>query len=173
MNAYVNPANAVTASRYLALPPYLYCVHHGLYQWATVAMILCGFADLFDGALARKFQCSSGFGEFFDAVTDGICYGFFLVVLAFYGRVPWAPLLIILGVAGVNSVLRALYARRAGRATNYRSFAMERLVTMAAFLIGYGLAGTEVTYYYYACAALMLVVLAHDFKRMILDPVPA
>lgn len=173
MNQYINPANAVTASRYLALPPFFYCIQNGLYQWATVALILCGVADLFDGALARKFDCSSGFGELFDAITDGVCYSFFIIVLAYFGWVPWGPVLIVLGTGGVNSLLRAIYARRAGRATNYRSFAMERMVAFAAFLAGFGIAQMEVTYYYYTCAALMVVVVIHDFKRMILDPVPA
>jgi phosphatidylglycerophosphate synthase len=173
VNVYINPANAVTASRYLALPPFFYCIQHGLYQWATVAVILCGVADLFDGALARRLGCTSGFGELFDAVTDGVCYSFFLVVLAYFGWVPWTPVLIILAMGGINSLLRAIHARRAGRAINYRSFAMERLVAFAAFLAGLGIARMEVTYYYYTCAALMVVVVVHDFKRMILDPVPA
>ena len=53
MASNLNPANAVTASRFLTLPPFLWCVDHGYNQWATLFMILCGVLDLFDGAVAR------------------------------------------------------------------------------------------------------------------------
>lgn len=173
MNAYVNPANAVTASRLLTLPPVLYCIQHGQYQWATLGMLLCGVLDLFDGAVARLFKCSSGFGELFDAFTDAVCYGFFLFVLVWYGWVPWPPVLVILLFGGANSVMRAIYAKRAGRATNYRSFAMERLVGFSAYLTGVGANRFEVDFFYYGCAGLMVVVVIHDAKRMLIDPVPA
>lgn len=172
MNAYINPANAVTASRFLALPPYLYCIEHGYYQWATLTILTCALLDLFDGALARRFKCSSGFGELFDALADAICYGFFIVVLAYYRMVPWPPVALIAALGVINSGMRALYARRAGRATNYRSFAMERLVAFAAFLAGIGVNQYEVDYYYYSCATLMLIVVLHDGKRMLVDPIP-
>ena len=34
-----------------------------------------------DGFAAKIFDCRSAFGEVFDAITDGICYGFALVLL--------------------------------------------------------------------------------------------
>ncbi|MCG8417506.1 MAG: CDP-alcohol phosphatidyltransferase family protein [Proteobacteria bacterium] len=173
MNDYINPANAVTASRMLALPPFLYCVHHDIYQWASMLVIACGLLDKLDGLVARIFNCSSGFGELFDAITDAICYGFFLIVLASYGYVPWIPVIVI-GVAGAtNSSMRAIYVRRAGRATNYHSFAMERLVGFAAFLAGTGCNKYEVKYFFYSCASLMVIVLIHDAKRMLIDPIPS
>lgn len=173
MNTYVNPANAVTASRFLTIPPYLYCIDQGLYQWASMLVILCGVLDLADGKVAKLFNCTSGFGELFDAVADAVCYGLFLLALAYYGWVPWVPVAIILGLGAANSLMRGIYARRAGRATNYRSFAMERMVGFSAFLVGLGINRYETEFYYYSCAALMAIVVLHDSKRMLIDPVPS
>src|SRR6187397_1665476 len=98
-------------------------------------VVLCGGLDLIDGAVARLFNCASGFGELLDAVTDAICFGFFLVVLGWYGRLPWVPVLGIIGIGVVNAGFRAVYARRVGRAINYRSYAMERLVAYTVYLV--------------------------------------
>src|SRR5690606_28422755 len=162
------PANAVTASRFFTLPPFLYCIHHGLYQWATVTLIICGVLDLLDGKVAKLFNCSSGFGELFDAVADAICYGFFFAVLAWYGWVPRLPVITILALGLVNSAMRGIYARRAGRATNYRSFAMERIVGFSAYLIGIGINRFSSEFFFYSCAILMVIVMLHDTKRMLI-----
>lgn len=172
MNAYVNPANAITASRYLTLPAFLYWLDRGEYQPAALAVVLCGVLDLFDGAVARAFRCTSGFGELLDAVTDAVCYGFFMVVLGIYGKLPWLPVIGILSLGVINTGLRAVYARRVGRATNYRSYAMERVVGLAAYLCGFGVTGFVAGYYAWVCFLLMVIVLAHDSRRMLLDPLP-
>src|SRR5215510_13167756 len=83
-----NPANAVTASRFLTLPPFVWAVHHGYHQLATLFILICGLLDKLDGLVAKVFDCRSQFGEIFDAITDGICYGFALLLVAWYG---WAP----------------------------------------------------------------------------------
>jgi phosphatidylglycerophosphate synthase len=169
---YINPANAVTASRFLTLPPFVYFIDRGMYQWATLTVLTCGLLDLLDGAVAKWFDCRSGFGELFDAVADAICYGFCLLILTLWGWVPWPPVAAIFVMGAINSTMRGLYARRAGRATNYRSFAMERIVAFSAYLIGIGINQYEVEYFYYICAGLMLIVLIHDSKRMLIDPIP-
>jgi phosphatidylglycerophosphate synthase len=169
----VNPANAVTASRFLTLPPFAIFIDRGMYQWAIVMIILCGLGDLLDGKVARLFNCMSGFGELFDAIADGVCYGFFLIVLLWYDRVPLLQVSLILGLGVANTLMRGVYVRRAGRTTNYRSFAMERLVAYIAYLGGMGTAGYEVDYFFTAFTVLMAVVVVHDAKRMLLDPVPA
>jgi phosphatidylglycerophosphate synthase len=169
----VNPANAVTASRFLTLPPFAIFIDRGMYQWAVVMIILCGLGDLLDGKVARLFNCMSGFGELFDAIADAACYGFFMVVLLVYDRVPLVPVALIVALGVANAVMRAVYARRAGRATNYRSFAMERLVAYSAYLGGMGTAAYEVDYFFTAFLILMVIVVIHDAKRMLIDPVPA
>ena len=173
MASNLNPANAVTASRFLILPPFVWAVDHHYNQWATLLLLVCGVLDLFDGAVARAFKCQTVFGEVFDAIADAVCYGTAMLVLTAYGWVPWQPVVIILLLGLVNTGFRWIYARRAGRTTNYKSHAMERLVAYAAYLGGFGTAQFEVKYFYWTFVVLMAVCMVHDAKRMAFDPVPA
>jgi phosphatidylglycerophosphate synthase len=167
-----NPANAVTASRFLTLPPLVWAVHHGHRQWATLFIVICGLLDKLDGLVAKLFDCKSAFGELFDAITDGICYGFGLVLVAAYGWAPAVPVALVIGLGLANSAMRGLYLRRAGRATNYKSYAMERIVAYTGYLIGFATGGMEVTFYYWMFVPLMTIILMHDAKRMLIDPIP-
>ena len=169
----LNPANAVTASRFLTLPALWWAIAHGYHQHATFLIILCGLLDKLDGLVARIFDCRSAFGELFDAITDGICYGFGLILVAAYGCAPVVPVGCVIGLGVLNSVLRLVYIRRAGRPINYKSYAMERIVAYSGYLIGFATSGMEVTFFYWAYVPVMLVIVLHDAKRMLLDPVPA
>src|SRR3984885_11303439 len=91
----LNPANAVTASRFLTLPPLYWAIAHGYHQWATLFILICGTLDKVDGLVARIFDCRSAFGEVFDAITDALCYGFGLVVVAAFGWAPVAPVVLV------------------------------------------------------------------------------
>jgi phosphatidylglycerophosphate synthase len=167
-----NPANAVTASRFLTLPPLYWAIDSGYHQWATVFILICGLLDKVDGLVARIFDCRSPFGELFDAITDGICYGFGLIVVAAYGWAPAIPVAAIIFLGVANTAMRGVYTKRAGRTTNYKSYAMERLVAYTGYLIGFATGGMEVTFFYWAFVPLMAVIVAYDTKRMLLDPVP-
>jgi phosphatidylglycerophosphate synthase len=167
-----NPANAVTASRFITLPPFFWAVNEGHHQWATLLIIICGLLDKVDGLVAKIFDCRSPFGEMFDAATDGICYGFCLIVVAYYGWAPVLPVTLILVLGGANTVLRGIYAKRAGRTVNYKSYAMERIVAYTGYLIGFATAGMEVTFYFWLFVPLMTVIVLHDAKRMLVDAVP-
>jgi phosphatidylglycerophosphate synthase len=167
-----NPANAVTASRLFTLPPLYWAVDHGYRQWATLFIIICGLLDKLDGLVARVFDCKSAFGEMFDAVTDGACTGFGLIVCAAYGWAPAVPVAIIITLGLANSAMRLAYARRAGRTVNYKSYAMERLVGYTFYLVGFATGGFEVTLYYWAFVPLVVAIVIHDAKRMLVDPIP-
>ena len=166
-----NPANAVTASRFLTLPPLYWAVSHHYRQWATLFILICGLLDKLDGLFARIFDCRSAFGEVFDAITDGVCYAFGLLLVAYYGWAPWIPVISILAIGAANSVMRFRYAKRAGRTTNYKSYANERLVAYTGYLIGFATGGLEVTFFYWAYVPLMAATVLHDAKRMLVDPI--
>jgi phosphatidylglycerophosphate synthase len=167
-----NPANAVTASRFLTLPPFLWAVDHGYPQWATLFMLLCGILDKLDGAVAKIFDCRSAFGELFDAITDGICYGFAMIVVVAYGWAPAIPAISVVALGAINTGLRVLYARRVGRAVNYKSYAMERVVGFVAFMIGFATGRVEVDYYYWGFLPIFALVVVHDAVRMMGGSVP-
>jgi phosphatidylglycerophosphate synthase len=167
-----NPANAVTASRFLCLPPFAWAVDSGYHQWATLFILICGLLDKVDGLVAKIFNCRSAFGEIFDAVTDGICYGFALIVVAYYGWAPVVPVVLILVMGITNTALRFVYGFRAQRATNFKSYAMERIVGYTGYLIGCATGGMEVTFFYWAFVPLQAVTILYDAKRMLIDPIP-
>ena len=167
-----NPANAVTASRFLFLPPLVWAVDSGQHQWATLFILICGLLDKVDGLVAKVFDCRSAFGELFDAITDGICYGFALILVAAYGWAPALPVALILALGVGNTAMRGVYVKRAGRAVNYKSYAMERIVGYTGYLVGFATAGFEVDFYYWLFVPLMAIIVAHDAKRMLVDPIP-
>jgi phosphatidylglycerophosphate synthase len=168
----LNPANAVTASRFLILPLLWWAIAHDHHQYATLFILVCGLLDKLDGLVAKIFDCRSTFGELFDAVTDGICYGVGLILVAAYGWAPVVPVALVIGLGLVNTGLRVIYIRRAGRTINYKSYAMERIVAYTGYLIGFATAGMLVEFFYWAFVPLMIVIVLHDAKRMLVDPVP-
>jgi phosphatidylglycerophosphate synthase len=168
----LNPANAVTASRFLTLPLLWWAIAHGHHQWATIFIAICGVLDKLDGLVAKLFDCRSAFGELFDAITDGVCYGVGLVLVTAYGWAPLVPVMCVVGLGLINAGLRYIYIRRAGRTINYKSYAMERIVAYAGYLIAFATAGMEVKFFYGAVVPVMAVIVLHDAKRMVLDPVP-
>ncbi len=167
----LNPANATTASRFLTLPVFLWAIDSGRYQTAFFAILVCGLLDKVDGLVAKVFDCRSAFGELFDAIADGICYGFCLIVMVVYGLAPLIPVVLALGLGGLNSLFRMVYVKRAGRPVNYKSYAMERLVAFVAYLVGFAVSQYQVSYFYWTFVPLMFVVVAYDAKRMLLDPI--
>jgi phosphatidylglycerophosphate synthase len=168
-----NPANAVTASRFLTLPPMIYAVDQGHVQWATLLLMICGLLDLVDGLVARLFRCQTPFGSIFDAIADAICYGVAVLTVTLYGLAPWPAVTIILVLGICNMWMRAVYAKRAGRTVNYQSHAMERLVAFAAYLAGFAIAGYQVDWFFWTFTGLIVIVIAHDAKRLLFDPIPA
>lgn len=167
-----NPANAVTASRYVTLPFLWWAVDHGYHQYATLFIIICGLLDKLDGLFAKIFDCRSAFGELFDAITDGICYGFGLILVAAYGWAPVVPVVFVVAMGLANSGLRFVYIKRAGRAVNFKSYGMERIVGFTGYLIGFATGGMEVRFFYWSFVPIMLVIVLYDAKRMLVDPVP-
>jgi phosphatidylglycerophosphate synthase len=167
-----NPANAITFSRFAALPVFSWAAAHAQWQLAAIALVWCAGLDLFDGAVARALGCAGTFGEMLDAITDAACFGYFLVVLIAHDRLPAVPTIGFLALGVLNVGIRAIYARRAGRTTNYRSYAMERAVAFTAYLCGIGIIGVQPSYFSGVLFAVIAVVLAHDAKRMLIDPVP-
>ena len=168
-----NPANAVTASRYLTLPWLTWAVVHGYRQHATLAIIVCGLLDKLDGAFAKLFDCKSPFGEMFDALTDALCYGYALVLVAWCGWAPAVAVGCVIAMGAANTLMRVAYVRRAGRTVNYKSYAMERIVGYTGYLVGFATGGMEVSLFYWSFVPIMAVILVHDTKRMLIDPIPA
>jgi phosphatidylglycerophosphate synthase len=169
----INPANAMTAARFFTLPVFLWALEHDEHQIASLTLIVCGALDVLDGTVARLLKCQTPFGEVFDAIADGICYGSMILMLTLYGWVPRVPVVLLLTMGVINTFMRWKYSQRVGRKVNYRSYAMERMIAYLCYLIGISCAGFNTELYTWAFPMLMVIVLIHDAKRMLVDPVPA
>jgi phosphatidylglycerophosphate synthase len=95
-----------------------------------------------------------------------------MIVLAAYGWAPVIPVISIILLGLANSALRGVYAKRAGRTVNYKSYAMERIVAYTGYLIGFATAEMEVTFYFWLFVPLMTIIVIHDSKRMLVDAIP-
>jgi phosphatidylglycerophosphate synthase len=171
MASNLNPANAITGSRFFSLPVFIWAVAEGKPQIATLAVMICAFLDLFDGMVARALKCTTPFGEVFDALADGLCYGVMMIAMVAYGWVPWMPVAVLVVLGFVTLFERAAYAKRVGRTTNYRSWAMEKMVGFASTLVGFGAAQFQVDLFYWWAVVMMVVIVVHDTKRMLVDPI--
>lgn len=173
MASVVNPANGITLARMLAFFPFWHFVAAGQRHYALFVLVTAGFADLWDGYVAKKFNCQTKFGELFDAIADGALYGACYIVLTLEGWVPRTQIFILLGLGVANAVFRFIYGLRAGRAVNFVSPGMEKFVCYVVWSIAFAVMSYDIEYFYWLGVVAMAIIVAHDAKRMLLDPVPS
>ncbi|MEH1013779.1 CDP-diacylglycerol--glycerol-3-phosphate 3-phosphatidyltransferase [Micromonospora sp. CPCC 206060] len=91
----LNAANALTALRLALVPVFVALVvasemvHSG---WRIIACLTFAFAsvtDLVDGWIARRFALVTSFGKVADPIADKALTGAALVLLSWYGQLPW------------------------------------------------------------------------------------
>src|SRR5256885_14133836 len=135
-------------------------------------MLICGLLDKLDGLVARIFDCRSPFGELFDAITDALCYGFGLIVVAAFGWAPVLPVVLIVVMGFINSGMRGQYVKRAGRTMNYKSYAMERLVGYTGYQDGLATGAIAVQLSLRANQALVEPVPTYAPQLLVFRPIP-
>lgn len=135
---------------------------YGLQLWAGIVLLICGFFDLIDGAVARVINRETAFGGVLDSVVDryvdflifvGIIYAFINGRLAEVGFLPgWAwGILAIFGSLMVSYTRARAEAAGSGKLDVGIAERGERILILAAgALIGY-------TQY----AVVLIVILAH------------
>lgn len=91
--------NLLTASRILLLLPLMLLLANAsterAYHWAFGLFALASISDFFDGWAARKLECESNLGVFFDPLADKIFANVLLVFLA-YSQPEWIPIWMVL-----------------------------------------------------------------------------
>ena len=88
--------NLLTGIRLLLIPVLVYLLLIGKFTSALYLIIVMGLTDAFDGFLAKKLNCVSRFGEFFDPICDKFMLISTTITLAYMGLLPvWLVLLII------------------------------------------------------------------------------
>lgn len=81
--------NLLTIGRMLVVPPMVWLLLTGQYQWALALAIFAGLSDLLDGWLARRFGWQSRFGSFADPLADKFLMMAAYITLASLGHLPW------------------------------------------------------------------------------------
>lgn len=81
--------NLLTVARILVVPPMVWMLLVGQYQWALALAIFAGLSDLADGWLARRFGWQSRFGGFADPLADKFLMLAGYITLGWLGELPW------------------------------------------------------------------------------------
>jgi CDP-diacylglycerol---glycerol-3-phosphate 3-phosphatidyltransferase len=107
-----NPANALTALRLVLIPVFVVLtVASGmtssrLRMFACAAFFVASLTDFVDGWIARTWDMVTSFGKVADPIADKLLTGTALVLLSWYGRLPWWVTVVILvrelGVTGLR-----------------------------------------------------------------------
>jgi len=91
-----NIPNLLTGVRLLLIPLLLYLLYSGDFNWSLLLILVMGLTDALDGFIAKRLNCVSRFGEFFDPVCDKLMLVSVTVLLAYMGLLPlWLVALII------------------------------------------------------------------------------
>ena len=88
--------NLLTGIRLLLIPVLIYILLIGNFGGALYLIIVMGLTDAFDGFLAKKLNCVSRFGGFFDPICDKFMLISATLTLAYIGLLPvWLVSLIV------------------------------------------------------------------------------
>jgi cardiolipin synthase len=81
--------NLLTIARMLVVPPIVWLLLAGQYQWALGLAVFAGLSDLLDGWLARRFSWQSRWGGIFDPLADKLLMFAGYLTLGWLGELPW------------------------------------------------------------------------------------
>ncbi|MGE3799680.1 MAG: CDP-diacylglycerol--glycerol-3-phosphate 3-phosphatidyltransferase [Candidatus Kapaibacterium sp.] len=117
MKPTLNIPNAVTASRILLTPLFLWLLlsdNGVMVQLAAALFLIAAISDWYDGWYARRYNAMSPFGAFFDPLADKIFIGAAFFAFVALGVLEFWMVLIIVGRDILTTLLRVL-AERKGR----------------------------------------------------------
>lgn len=81
--------NLLTLARMVVVPPMVWLLLIGHYQWALALAVFAGVSDLLDGWLARRFSWQSRWGGIFDPLADKLLMVAGYLTLGWLGELPW------------------------------------------------------------------------------------
>ena len=98
----LNVANGLTALRLVLVPVFVALtvasgmVRPGLRMVAALVFVVASLTDFVDGWIARTWHLVTEFGKIADPIADKALTGTALVLLSWYGRLPWWVTVVIL-----------------------------------------------------------------------------
>ena len=88
--------NLLTIGRMIVVPPIVWLLLVGEYQWALALAIFAGVSDALDGWLARRYGWQSRFGSLADPLADKFLMVASYLTLAVLGYLAWWVVLLVI-----------------------------------------------------------------------------
>ena len=79
------PANQLTLTRVMLVPPFVILTVYGYFGWALIVFAVAGLTDLLDGLIARKFSRRTDLGAWLDPMADKLLIVATVIVLTLPG----------------------------------------------------------------------------------------
>ena len=172
--------NALTLGRIAMMPAVVWLIleNDGLSLTAAALFAAASLTDLYDGALARRWQVQSVFGTLADTFADKLLILGSLAALASAGRVPvW--IVAVIAAREVWVTLLRQYAKRSGVVIAAGPFGKAKMVVqvfVVLTLIAVDLTGAALYVPLYAMVAITVasgVEIGLRARRRLAAPVPA
>ncbi len=124
---------------------------------ATIAILISGFLDIIDGAVARFHNRSTKFGAFLDSTIDRISDAIIYIGIIFGGYCDW-----FIGVLLIHSAITISYvkARAESQKINCNVGIAERAVRMIIIMFG-SIIGYLTTPLYFTYILIFLVIISY------------
>ena len=155
-NLNINPNIVTVISPFIAiLAAYGFASH--LLLLGCVAILLSGFLDVVDGAVARYHNRSSKFGAFLDSTMDRFADAIIYIGIIFGGYCDW-----FIGVLAIHSAITVSYvrARAESQGVDCSVGIAERAVRMIILMVG-ALIGHFTQPIYFTYVIIILVILSY------------
>lgn len=152
----INPNIITIISPFIALCS-AYFFSQKLLLIGAIFILLSGFLDVVDGAVARFHSRSSKFGAFLDSTIDRIADGIIYIGIIFGGYCSW-----FVGVLAIHSALTISYvkARAESQGIECNVGIAERAVRLIILMIG-AVVGVILGSEYFTYIILFLVILSY------------
>ena len=131
-NININPNIVTVISPFIALIAAYGFANHMLLL-GTAAILLSGFLDVLDGAVARYHKRASKFGAFLDSTMDRFADAIIYIGIIFGGYCDW-----FVGILAIHSAICVSYvrARAESQGVECKIGIAERAVRMVILMIG-------------------------------------
>ena len=159
-NLNINPNIVTVISPFVAVIAAYGFANHMLIL-GTLAILLSGFLDVVDGAVARYHDRASPFGAFLDSTMDRFADGIIYVGIIFGGYCDW-----FVGVLAIHSAITVSYVKARAESqgaecnVGIAERAVRMIILMVGAIIGYFAGDIYFTYMIYILVILSYITVA-------------
>lgn len=155
-NLNINPNIVTLISPFVALLAAYGFANHMLIL-GVIAILISGFLDVMDGAIARFHNRTSKFGAFFDSTMDRFADAIIYIGIIFGGYCDW-----FVGILAIHSTITVSYvrSRAESQGVECKVGIAERAVRMIILMIG-ALIGYFTSPIYFTYIIIILVILSY------------